>query len=608
MRFSLTVSIFTVILVVGLALALSIVGYSYTRQKEAAFVSIMGVMERSAEVLQLRTQVLVSPIDQVARRSTTWPGVTREPNAAGHPSYVRMIELLRAHPQIAAISIGYQTGSYYMVATARSRAQEELENMSAPPETVFIERVIERGENGNGLPLTKFIAEDGSVLGSTYIGARDYDPRTRPWYQSVWSGAREARSQVYLFHGSQKPGLTVSQRHETGVVGVDITLREMEMFLERDELAKDGVLAVIGSQGEILAQAGRTAENTEVLPTLTQILRDRPDFRSGPLRIGGANWIAHVDPAPFGEGTRETLALAMPVRALAAPIIVILRNALIVSLAIAIVSVPLIWLVSRSLSRPLVRLAKDADRIRRFDLSESQYKPSRVDEIHQLQTSIARMITNLGIFTSYVPKDLVKTFLEQGKTAELGGENRYITVLFMDIENFTAMAADLAPEETMRRMSDLFEVVTQILLAHGATIDKYIGDAVMAFWNAPEQVEDHEALACRAALAMKEAATQEIAKWDVHGLPLRPRIGVNCGEAIVGNVGSSDRMNYTALGATVNLAARLEAANRDLGTDILISPALVSRLEGRVETKAVGQVSLKGYKEPVAIFELLRMT
>lgn len=604
MRIPLTVSIFTVILVVGLTLSLSIVGYSYTRQKEAAYLATSELMERTAEILRLRTETLVSPIDQVARQSSDWQGVTREPSETGHRAIKRLISLLQRHPQIAAINFGYDTGSYYMVATAESRSQESLERMQAPPDTQFMERIILRGEGHEGRPITRFLSAEGEVLGETLIGPRNYDPRKRPWYRSVRYGPREARSQVYLFYSSRQPGLTVSQRHDTGVVGVDITLREMEEFLRADKLAQDGVLAVLGAEGQVLARAGEVANGGEVLDALSTRLKQQDGFRSGAIEVAGEYWIAHVDTAPFGKGTREALVLAMPIRVLAAPIIRVFRNALLMSLAIALVSVPLIWLVSRSLSRPLHALARDAERIRHFDLTQTEFKPSRVDEIFQLQVSLARMRNSLSIFTSYVPKALVRGFLERDAAPKLGGENRDLTVFFMDLENFTAMSSDLPPEETMRRMSQLFEEATQVLLAHGATIDKYIGDAVMAFWNAPDEVEDHEAKACRAALAVRDVAIAEIAKWYVQGLTLRPRIGLHSGEAIVGNVGSSDRMNYTALGATVNLAARLETANRDLGTSILISPDLKERLEGRFETKSVGRVDLKGYKDPVEIFEL----
>ena len=235
MRIPLTVSIFSVILMIGLTLSLSIVGYSYTRQKEAAFLATSELMERTAEILRLRTETLVSPIDQVARQSSDWPGVSREPTELGHPALLRLVSLLKRHPQIAAINFGYDTGSYYMVAAASSRSADEMSRMDAPPETQFIERIIRRGEGGNGRPVTRFVSADGQILGESLVGPRNYDPRNRPWYRSVRNGPSEARSQVYLFHASRQPGLTVSQRHETGVVGVDITLRQMEEFLRSPE-------------------------------------------------------------------------------------------------------------------------------------------------------------------------------------------------------------------------------------------------------------------------------------------------------------------------------------------------------------------------------------
>jgi adenylate cyclase len=218
---------------------------------------------------------------------------------------------------------------------------------------------------------------------------------------------------------------------------------------------------------------------------------------------------------------------------------------------------------------------------------------------------MARMRASLRTFALYVPKALVAQLVEHSHGPELGGARREITILFMDLENFTAMSAHREPEEVMSRMSRYFEAVTQVLLAHGATIDKYIGDAVMAFWNAPEETPDHVALACRAALEVIAVGQKETGSWAEPGtLPLRTRIGIHTGSAIVGNVGSSDRMNYTALGAAVNLAARLEPLNRDLKTDILVSAAVAEAVSGRFAFESAGRFHLKGFDDEIEAFAL----
>jgi adenylate cyclase len=346
------------------------------------------------------------------------------------------------------------------------------------------------------------------------------------------------------------------------------------------------------------------AAHGEVADALLQRFRNEPGFRTGAVGIDGEAWLGDVTPIALGAGTRELLVLAMPMASVVEPFERVARSAMLVSVLIVAAFVPLIWLVSRWVSRPLVKLAASADAIRRFELADDAGRLSRVAEIGRLEEALANMRGHLRTFASYVPKALVRLWIERAETPILGGERREITVLFMDLENFTAMSATLTPEEVMRRMARYFEVVTQTLHAHEATIDKYIGDAVMAFWNAPLDTEDHVAKACRAALAVVEAARAETAGWSAAGAPVRTRIGLHCGEAIVGNVGSSDRMNYTALGAAVNLAARLETMNREQGTDVLVSAAIAARIGDRFVLERVGSTELKGFADPVEVFAL----
>ncbi|MEQ9815151.1 MAG: adenylate/guanylate cyclase domain-containing protein, partial [Azospirillaceae bacterium] len=347
------------------------------------------------------------------------------------------------------------------------------------------------------------------------------------------------------------------------------------------------------------------------LTSLAAALPVGTDGATEEVVIGDTAWLAHVTPIEFGDETGEFLLVALPRDTLTAEIDRMTHDAVLVTLLILLAATPFLWLVARGLSRPLKRLAVSADAIRRFELDGTEGTTSRIAEIERLEQAMAEMRGSLRTFAVYVPKTLVKQLLEQASAPRLGGTRRDITVLFMDIENFTAMSADLEPEEVMRRMSRYFEVVTAILLAHDATIDKYIGDAVMAFWNAPADTTAHTRKACAAAIEIAEAAERETRGWHRRGKPrLRTRIGIHRGEAIVGNVGSSDRMNYTALGATVNLAARLETLNRDRHTDILVSQAVVDRLRDDQDSPfrftPAGETTLRGFAEPVAVYELSR--
>ena len=149
-------------------------------------------------------------------------------------------------------------------------------------------------------------------------------------------------------------------------------------------------------------------------------------------------------------------------------------------------------------------------------------------------------------------------------------------------------------------------MMSDVLMKHYGTVDKFVGDAVMAIWNAPSDDPDHVVHACAAALACRDAGAELNEVFASEGWPsYRTRFGLHTGDAVVGNIGSADRMNYTVLGATVNLAARLEPLNKQYGTEILVSEAVVSRASERFSFRLVDEVRPKGFEEPVRIFELL---
>jgi adenylate cyclase len=158
----------------------------------------------------------------------------------------------------------------------------------------------------------------------------------------------------------------------------------------------------------------------------------------------------------------------------------------------------------------------------------------------------------------------------------------------------------------MRQTSRYFSVLTEAFLAEGGTIDKFIGDAVMVFWNAPNPQADHVARACRAALAGSAAGEKLNTEFEAEGLqPFITRFGIHVGEAVVGNLGSTERMNYTALGNTVNLAARLEGLNKQVGTTILASEDVYLRVRDQFEFRAFDAVVAKGMTKETRIFELV---
>ena len=209
-------------------------------------------------------------------------------------------------------------------------------------------------------------------------------------------------------------------------------------------------------------------------------------------------------------------------------------------------------------------------------------------------------------FESYVAPTVVQEMLKHPEALRLGGERREISILFSDIRGFTTMSENLDPEALVSLLHDFLNPMSNIIINQGGTIDKYMGDAIMALFGAPLLQPDHPHLACRAALEMAASLTALNQEWAAKGRPpLRIGVGVNTGPVAVGNMGSDRLFDYTAIGDNVNLASRLEGLNKYYGTNILISQATAQALGNDFILRDVDLVRVKGKAQAARIFELI---
>lgn len=205
-------------------------------------------------------------------------------------------------------------------------------------------------------------------------------------------------------------------------------------------------------------------------------------------------------------------------------------------------------------------------------------------------------------FGHYVSADLVEQIAANPDALKLGGERRNITVLFLDIENFTSLAESLEPAAVVQIINSYFDAFAKVIMENGGTVDKFEGDAIMAMFGAPLPSQDHGLAACKCAIALR-ARVQELNKQT--GQALNIRVGVANGDAIVGNMGSVDRFDYTAMGDTVNTASRLESGNKFYGTRILVNSGVVDASQQQIIFRRIDRVRFKGKGEAIDIFEVM---
>ncbi|WP_143035753.1 adenylate/guanylate cyclase domain-containing protein [Bradyrhizobium sp. Rc2d] len=282
------------------------------------------------------------------------------------------------------------------------------------------------------------------------------------------------------------------------------------------------------------------------------------------------------------------------------------RQIVTIIVALSAAELLLIYFVSRRLSRPIEGVSRELKAVETLAFDQPLMRASKVREIEQLQSAAALLRNSLQSFCSFAPVDVVRGLIKSGIPLHLGVERRDMTIFFADLENFSTHAEQSTPDALLEQMSVYFEQVTRAISDEQGTVDKFIGDGIMAFWGAPVALPDHVLRGCAGALRAVRRMERVNEHWQADGKPpLRIRIGLNCAEVLVGNIGPSGRFSYTAIGDGVNVAARLEGANKMFGTSICISDSVFNAVPSRIVVRPLRRVQVKGRKQEFMIYELM---
>lgn len=283
--------------------------------------------------------------------------------------------------------------------------------------------------------------------------------------------------------------------------------------------------------------------------------------------------------------------------------------AIVVGLGLLVVSLLGAILLARRIAQPVRRAASAAKEVADLNLESVDPLPSSViRELDDLSSGFNSMVGGLKAFNRYVPRTLVQKLLSEGR-AEAPPEEREVAVLFTDIAGFTSASEGMSASETAAFVNHHLSLLGVEITKMGGTIDKYIGDSVMAFWGAPEQLENPAEPAAFAALAMAKAITRDnLERAERNQPPVRIRIGIHMGPLIVGDIGAPGRVNYTVIGDTVNVAARLESLGKEIDETaeviILVSGEIARRLDPEIQQRQIGPQMVKGKAESIDVVRL----
>jgi adenylate cyclase len=409
-----------------------------------------------------------------------------------------------------------------------------------------------------------------------------------------------------------KRGLTMAENFAAGAKTPLLTNDELTLgVLVTDAMRDPDVSYVIVSDhlGNVLAHSdARAVKSPVVRPKELQPLKDRilvQTYKAPQGRI-----IDFAVPLVYSGVPVGALYLGFSEEAISAALASARNQALLITLLMVLAGLGGAIGLAAVLSRPIFRLLRATRAVASGNYNIALPVASR-DELGVLTDSFNRMARSLRekemikrAFTRYVAREVVEEILKDPENLVLSGERRQVTVLFCDVRGFTPMSERLSPEEVVLLLNDFYNLMIETTFKYDGTLDKFLGDAVMAVFGAPMAHPDHSARAIRTALAMQEGISGLNERRTRDGKePIAVGIGVSAGEAVAGTVGTEDRMEYTVIGDSVNLAARLES-NAKPG-QILISQRTHEAVRDLVEARPLGRIRVKGKEEEVEVYEVL---
>jgi adenylate cyclase len=467
---------------------------------------------------------------------------------------------------------------------------------------------------GRGQAHEEVVASDGTETPYARPGPKDYDPREHGWYKNAVLANTTVWSEPYTFVDGVQ-GITASRAWRStdsgapeGVFTVDFFLTDLESLLGSVAQKIDGSSIILEPNGKLIC-ASSNRETASLAAVLGDWVRAHPAFKNTngegasklvPIEVGRTRYLAALDHVETPSGLKCIVAGMVPEAVIFSRIDRAIGQMGLVSLAGLVLALLAGWLMAYRISEPLRALGNDLAKVGQFHLVPHKNPRSIVREVNQLYDASDRMKSGLRSFIKYVPDDLVRRLLASGKEAVLGGEIRRLTIFFSDIEGFTSHSERVTPDVLVRELAVYFEIISRQLRKHSGTIDKFIGDGLLGFFNAPEAVPNHENLACRATLSgirELEAVGTEVR--------FRTRVGLHTGEVLVGNIGTPERFAYTALGDVVNVASRLESLNKVYGTQVLASGEVWEHAGNDFEWRHLDRVAVAGREGGMDIYELL---
>ena len=614
-KIKLRVAIFVGVLLITTALATLLLLLNWMSSARAVRTFTRDLLDPVARQVTEHTRDM---LDSAASAAEVAAAVVGDVPADLRPKALDVVgfALLSSEPALAYVQLGLPDGGWVRISRRDDGSLESQRRLFSGPEATDPRTIISRRAPG---------ARREEVLEQLEDEAA-YDPRTRPWYSGAQGATGVFLTDAYAHFPDQTIVVTAAvslqakDGADAGVVAVAITLTDLAEMLARLRLAGRPIRGFVldPAQGTLAAAGAAPVRSdggnvmlprlADTDPSVLRALARTPEFQTAletdtdasiAYLADGARQLAVV--RPIAIHGREWLAGAVVAEDdfLGAIRRDITRNIL-VSLGIMALFLTGAALLAKSISGPLHAIAVETEHLRRFDFSERPLPHTVFEEIADVNGVFGSLKSGLRGFGKYVSLKLVQELLADGTEPVLGGRSEELSILFSDIHGFTGFSEEIGVADTAQVLGDYLAGIAGIVADESGTVDKYIGDGMIAFWNAPRPVADHAERAVIAAIRCRDliAAMPQANR-------LRTRFGIHTDRVIVGNFGAPDRFDYTAIGDGVNLAARLERVNNEYGTAIIASDQ-TRRLAGNsIAWRRLDRIAVKGKRLPTEIHEAL---
>ncbi len=620
-KIRLSPSIISIFLVLMVPAFIALIMFVYLFNERTATTTSRSLIERFKLEVVLSVSDLINPM-RLLVNSAAALGSAHPHFFSSDGAWDYLKALVSPQPSSQSAYVGLQDGSFRQV--RRVSAGGKIQGTAITEEMRFGFRSI----SGERATENYVFVDDASRRLGQSSAPTDYDPRKRPWYVEAAAKKKVILTDPYIFSTTGLPGLTIAAPFYTGeklagVVATDISLETISGFLAGQSVSERSVSVIYDASGSVIASSiaqdnFRKVNNRIELNSLATLSTNLPALaiamrvdKDDPLLVfhhpeNGKEYVAVFSPTPAEFGKAWTILSVTPMEDFTREFSRTNQIIFYFGLFLIFAQIVLIYIYARKIARPLEEITNSIQNLVEFKpLSPTQIN-SRIHELASLSGAVKKLAATITAFTSYIPRDLVNDLLSTGKPIEIGGESRYLTILFTDLRDFSTLSESTPSRDLLRRVSSYFELMTLAIKEENGTVDKFIGDAVMAFWGAPLLDERHAYHACVAAIKSQRRMEHLNAKLAAEGKPpLYVRIGIHSDAVLVGNIGSAERLSYTVMGDGVNIASRLEGVNKEYGTQICVSHAVFKEAGERLWLRPIDQITVKGRKGELIIYEVL---